>query len=259
MGTCASTSAAPAASHDHSSEKAHAPPTNQQILCPTEIIQPAPNEYPNAPAAECSLATSEASAPTEGGSVAPPISPLCISSATHWCCDQGVMWPKIVDFGSQCPKGHSLSVCCTLPLCHVCAGDADVCMTCKEGCLYGVCSSCLPALRETNTTIALSNDARVDVNELDSLLGVSPAFLKSFKSKWSHVTRGWTTGQVCHLLVKSLTCRSRGSICEDMQRAGSADVGLATLYLSHCWKNVFDDTVEAALEAAEESGVNQVP
>jgi hypothetical protein len=86
-------------------------------------------------------------------------------------------------------------------------------------------------------------------------LGVSPAFLKEFKAKWSGVTGGWSTAQVCHQLVKPLTSRSRRSVCEDLMSAsaGGAHVGLPTLVLSHCWGNLFQDTVDAALQAADDA------
>ena len=145
---------------------------------------------------------------------------------------------------NQCPKGHYLSSCSSLPCCHVCGGDASVCMTCTQGCIHGICQLCMNALKVPPTS------AVTDGVEPCSL-GVSPAFLKAFKAKWSHVTRGWTTGQVCHQLVKPLTCRSRASMCEDLMRMGGGEVGPATLVLSHCWENLFEDTVDAALEAVE--------
>ena len=149
------------------------------------------------------------------------------------------------DYSCHCSNGHSLSVCSSAPCCHVCGGDASVCMSCVEGCTYGICALCYSSLK-----------AAPDVAPADGaglcLLGVRPAFLKAFKAKWGHVTHGVSTGQVCKQLVKPLTCRSRGSICEDLMRAESCDVGQATLVLSHSWSNLFDDTVDAVLEVLEE-------
>jgi hypothetical protein len=87
---------------------------------------------------------------------------------------------------------------------------------------------------------------------------VSPAFLKEFQAKWGCVSCGWSTGQVCHLLVKALTSRSRGSVCEDLMRSGSAHVGQPTLVLSHSWGNLFKDTVDAALQAADDAADTKV-
>ncbi len=126
-----------------------------------------------------------------------------------------------------------------------------MCMSCSEGCSYGVCASCLATINSSNAQYA--PDVPADHLEL-SFSGVSPAFLKGFKTKWSHVTRGWSTGQVRSLLVKALTSRSRASVCEDLVREGSEQVGLATLVLSHCWGNLFEDTVDAALQAVEDAG-----
>jgi hypothetical protein len=170
---------------------------------------------------------------------------------THWRCDKGLMWPQNVNYCSNCPKGHSLSICSSLLYCHVCGGDASVCMSCAEGCTYGICAVCLSSLKETH-----------DVEPVDDtenhFLGVRSTFLRAFKTKWGHVTRGLSSRQVCHELVKSLTCRSKGSICEDLKRSGSVDVGQATLVLSHSWCNSFDDTLDAALEVVEEDGSGQL-
>ena len=81
-------------------------------------------------------------------------------------------------------------------------------------------------------------------------------FLEAFKRKWQHVIRGWTTEQVCQQLVKTLTSRSGCSMCDDVQAAGSGDVGEANLFLSHTWGDVFLDTVDAALGAAERAAAS---
>jgi hypothetical protein len=169
---------------------------------------------------------------------------------THWRCDNGLMWPQNVNYSRQCPKGHSLSVVCSLSCCHVCGGDASVCMSCAEGCTYGICALCMSSLN-------LASELDPANSSETCFLGVRSSFLKEFKTKWGHVTRGLTSGQVCKELVKPLTCLSRNSICEDLKRAGSVDVGQATLVLSHSWCNLFDDTLDAALEVVEEdsSGV----
>jgi hypothetical protein len=66
-------------------------------------------------------------------------------------------------------------------------------------------------------------------------------------------------GQVCNLLLKPLTSRSKCSLCEDSMAAGSGGVGRATVVLSHSWRSLFDDSVDAAIEAVEDgSSSNQV-
>jgi hypothetical protein len=120
-------------------------------------------------------------------------------------------------------------------------------MSCAQRCPYGVCSLCLAALSAAGAPS--THSARCQP------LGVSPAFLKEFKAKWGGVTGGWSTAQVCHQLVKPLTSRSRRSVCEDLMSAsvGGAHVGVPTLVLSHCWGNLFQDTVDAALQAADDA------
>jgi hypothetical protein len=65
--------------------------------------------------------------------------------------------------------------------------------------------------------------------------------------------------QVCHQLLKPLTSRSKRSLCEDLIAAGSTGVGRASVVLSHSWSSLFDDSVDAAIEAVEDGSVsNQV-
>lgn len=65
--------------------------------------------------------------------------------------------------------------------------------------------------------------------------------------------------QVCHQLLKPLTSRSKRSLCEDLIAAGSAGVGRASVVLSHSWSSLFDDSVDAAIEAVEDGSMsNQV-
>ena len=163
-------------------------------------------------------------------------------------CERGLVWPKAVDYSMHCPKRHTLMPCSSLPLCHVCGDDA--CsgggMTCHQGCRYSVCAACVTLLQQPRAPAA----ARPGGGSIP-MLGVSPLFLEAFKRKWQHVIRGWTTEQVCQQLVKTLTSRSGCSMCDDVQAAGSGDVGEANLFLSHTWGDVFLDTVDAALGAAQ--------
>jgi hypothetical protein len=195
-----------------------------------------------------SLRVSDASAapsPSSATAAAP-----VINFATEWLCERGLVWPKAVDYQLHCPKRHTLTACALLPLCHVCGGDAcsGSGMTCAAGCTYCVCAACLIALQQPRAPAA----ACAGGGGFPSL-GVAPAFLQAFNMKWRHVIRGWTTEQVCQQLIKALTSRSGSSMCEDLRAAGSGDVGEANMFLSHTWGDVFLDTVDAALGAAEQA------
>jgi hypothetical protein len=119
-------------------------------------------------------------------------------------------------------------------------------IACKQGCTYGVCSSCEDALKQTRA-VPVDGHASNDF----PTLGVSPAFLRAMKDRWGLTYKGWTTEQTCQQLLKPLTSRSRGSVCSDLQARGSSDVGRATIFLSHTWSNLFSDTVDAVLALVE--------
>ncbi len=253
MGTCASTPSAPSALPLSHPPAHHVPNSCTGLAVPSkgsepESFQPIQcgehfsnlKHTPDAPASDSTNAALDIVVQhCDQEQISSP------SFKTHGRCDAGLMLPLEVNYSCHCSNGHSLSVCSSVPCCHVCGGDASVCMSCVEGCTYGICALCFSSLK-----------AAPDVAPADGagpcLLGVRPAFLKAFKAKWGHVTRGLSTGQVCKQLVQPLTCRSRGSICEDLMRAESCDVGQATLVLSHSWSNLFDDTVDAILEVLEE-------
>ena len=195
----------------------------------------------------CFIATSAPLVPAPPPAPAAAAAPV-INFATEWVCERGLVWPKAVDYSMHCPKRHTLMPCSSLPLCHVCGDDA--CsgggMTCHQGCRYSVCAACVTLLQQPRAPAA----ARPGGGSIP-MLGVSALFLEAFKRKWQHVIRGWTTEQVCQQLVKTLTSRSGCSMCDDVQAAGSGDVGEANLFLSHTWGDVFLDTVDAALGAAQ--------
>jgi len=172
-----------------------------------------------------------------------------IDFATQWVCEQRRVWPKAVDYCRQCPKGHPLAA--PPPLsggCHVCGdvscGSAGI--SCSEGCAYGVCASCVATLEQPRALPAAAGGS----SDFPTL-GVSPAFLRAMKAQWGETYKGWTTEQTCQQLLKSLTCRSRGSVCSDLQAQGSSDVGQANLFLSHAWSSLFSDTVDAVLALVE--------
>jgi len=205
----------------------------------SSVGQPASS---TAPAPRASPAPPPAPAPAPGAPV--------LNFATEWMCERGLIWPKAVDYITQCPKGHTLKACSALPRCHVCseAGRGSG-ASCVQACIYGVCSACLAALRQPRTAVASFTGGGAFPS-----LGVSPEFLQAFKTTWGEVIRGWTTSQVCNQLIKTLTCRSRGSACDDLLAAGSTLVGEANMFLSHTWGNLFLDSVDACLGAVENSG-----
>jgi hypothetical protein len=87
------------------------------------------------------------------------------------------------------------------------------------------------------------------------LMGVNGLFLKAFRSRWGNVIgEQWTTSQVCNQLIKPLTCRSRGSLCDCLAASGSAGLGEANMFLSHVWAEKFLGTVDAVLQVIEERG-----
>ena len=189
--------------------------------------------------------------PPPASPAAPPPTPApAINFATQWVCERGLVWPKAVDYMTQCPKGHTLTACACLPRCHVCGDDAqdDGGMSCTQGCTSGVCATCLTTLKQRPAPAAGGGGG-----DFPSL-GVSAEFLQAFQTKWGQRIRGWSTEQVCQQLIKTLTCRSRGSVCDDLAAAGSAQVGEANIFLSHTWGNLFLDTVDAALGAVQAAG-----
>ncbi len=191
--------------------------------------------------------TATAATPENIAPAPPPPAPPSINFATEWVCERGKIWPKAVDYAIHCPKRHMLTSCRTLPLCHACGNDA-CCgggSSCTQGCLYAVCAACLIVLQQPRVIAA----AKGVCGGFPSL-GVSAGFLQAFRSKWQHVIQGWTTEQVCQQLVKALTSRSGGSMCDQLHASGSGDVGEANLFLSHTWGDVFLHTVDAALQAA---------
>lgn len=209
MGACASVPAASAPSAagrpppEQRLELQHAVPNSAERVAinskDTFVAKEPSYCTPDMPAAEISAAPAAASQDhsQQPNRPAPPNSEPAASAARYWRCDKGLLWPEKVDYCSECPKGHALSACSSMPFCHVCGASTSVCMSCAEGCRYGVCSVCLAAA----PLIAPSDSLEL------SCLGVSPAFLKEFKTKWADVTRGCTTGQVSlHVAFYEIKC-----------------------------------------------------
>lgn len=129
-----------------------------------------------------------------------------INFSTEWKCEQGVIWPKIVDYALQCCKGHHLS--CYQPppssttpvqskLCRLCSAqlllhpppDPHTTWHCLY-CDYMICTSCVDAVAP--------HSQRPPPPPPPSLLhrGVHLNVLRQFKRDWACTYSRWTTEQV---------------------------------------------------------------
>lgn len=147
----------------------------------------------------------------------PPLPPQSnrIDYKTEWECEQGIIWPKIVNYAVQCSKGHNLasssasvsftaSQTPTRPfLCRVCGQDPSMshsygghaCISppapaaCRY-CDYVVCQACVD--------IVATHAHQPPPPPPPFLLhrGVRLQVLKQFKKNWGQVYGRWTTEQV---------------------------------------------------------------
>ena len=203
----------------------------------------------------------------------PPLAPL-VNFATEWTCELGVTWPKIVNYASQCSKGHTLAPS-TLPvqpvLCRICGLDAfnspavstlalSPPLHCKH-CSYFVCQSCIGILTP-HAQHPPSHPLPSSIHR-----GVRLDVLRQFKSCWASVYLRWTTEQVlppsasqsilsfpvstscqvCQQIIKPLTARSRGSYCDELSISAPSLLGPSTCFVSHTWGYAFADVIDAVL------------
>jgi hypothetical protein len=89
--------------------------------------------------------------------------------------------------------------------------------------------------------------------------GIRLSGLKLFKQRWQRVYENMTTSHVSNFIVRPLTARRRGSLCDTMLQhpRTSGCVGKSNWFLSHTWQNKFSDTVNAVLfffESTAEAG-----
>jgi hypothetical protein len=206
-----------------------------------------------------------------------------VDYATQWVCDRGHVWRKIIDYITECPKGHLMSASLHKSFqCRVCGHCESICdsgvhgvdastskqaasiqevdapgevssctsMACED-CAYSVCLKCIDTLRKSHSAPPFSH------SDFPSL-GVSAAFLKSFKMIWKTVIGRQTTEQICQQVIKPLSSRSQGSICDDLQFNGSMQVGVANIFLSHTWSDPFEDTIDAILGVLEDGPVEML-
>jgi hypothetical protein len=70
-----------------------------------------------------------------------------------------------------------------------------------------------------------------------------------FKQRWRRVYENMTTSNVCNFIVRPLTARRRGSLCDAMLQhpRTSRCVAMANWFVSHTWQNKFSDTIDAVL------------
>ena len=158
-------------------------------------------------------------------------------------------WTVQVDASGPCAKLRSVNL--KLLTSHGSNSTRTVGgMQCGSGCSYGICNVCVVQLRES-TPLQEHSSSSSDF----PLMGVNGLFLKAFRSRWGKVIgEQWTTSQVCNQLIKPLTCRSRGSLCDCLAASGSAGLGEANMFLSHVWTEKFLGTVDAVLQVIEERG-----
>jgi hypothetical protein len=84
---------------------------------------------------------------------------------------------------------------------------------------------------------------------LKMMQGIRLSGLKLFKQRWRRVYENMTTSHVSNFIVRPLTARRRGSLCDAMLQhpRTSGCVAQANWFLSHTWQSKFSDTVDAVL------------
>jgi hypothetical protein len=138
----------------------------------------------------------------------PPANSSHINYSTEWKCDQGIIWPKIVNYALQCSKGHNLACLTSTPsqvrgLCRVCGlkptlyhlSNSQPIYDCRS-CDYMVCDTCVKAVAPHShqpppppPPSFLHRGVRLDV-------------LREFKQNWGRIYGRWTTEQVLtHFLL----------------------------------------------------------
>jgi hypothetical protein len=155
--------------------------------------------------------------------------PCAINFATEWLDEDGCICPKVVDYATQCPKGHPLvaladSGCSQAqpPLicrvCHTCAAteqDASEWIGCSVArcCAgYTVCGACVRQLQQApalaadgHAFVSLARAAaqlRAFVTRPDAVLqGVSVLFLSRIKCTLGAWLLGLTVEQVCQTVI----------------------------------------------------------
>ncbi len=146
------------------------------------------------------------------GDAPPPPPPHVkrIDYKSEWECEQGIIWPKNVNYACQCSKGHDLTSSSTsvsfsaaitpsrpLP-CRVCGQHPSLPqafmapappVTCRY-CDYVVCQACV------NAVTPHAHQPPPPPPPFLLHRGVRLEVIKQFKQNWGHVYGRWTTEQV---------------------------------------------------------------
>ena len=203
-----------------------------------------------------------------------------ISFATQWVDEEGILRAKRVQYRRSCPRSHVLvplapvDTGSTPPLCNVCqcicvADDAAASphLCCKQrGCSYHVCLACQQALEDAEMTVAPAalngDDFPLDVRACTHFLSISTVTtrmtrwqglelieLQELRTHWGAQFRRLTTEQAVQMLIRPLTARTRGSVCDELRtRASRAGrVKRANWFVSHVWSGSIADLVDAVL------------
>jgi hypothetical protein len=201
-----------------------------------------------------------------------------VNFATEWLDENGCVCPKVVDYASQCPKGHPLAplagagcgAAAQRVMCRVCHTSTErehasqwlACSADGSCAGYAVCDGCVSALQQAPAAAAGGHDfpslvcvpsrtqsCGMRVAFLTLLQGVAALYLLWLRSTLGECIGRLTVEQACQMIIKPRTSRSRGSLVSELlQHADTSQyVGEATWFVSHTWSNRLCDTLDAVL------------
>ena len=203
-----------------------------------------------------------------------------INFATEWLDEHDYVCPKIVDYATQCPKGHALvhliggggyateqRLMCRI--CHEFAEceHASQWLICSvKGCCAGycVCNYCISTVQQAPAIMAageaLSTLVKRTATSATSwvclhllLQGVSLEYLRWMQAEFGSSLDRLTTSQFEKMYLRPQTSRRRCSVTEELaaHAATAHYVGPATWFISHTWSNPFTNTLGAILHFFE--------
>ncbi len=203
-----------------------------------------------------------------------------VNVAFEWLDEFGCICPKVVDYASQCPKGHALvpftggggGASAQRLLCRVCHTHAEseqapqwlVCSA--TGCCagYAVCNCCVRDLQQTTPAdpagegfsfqVSCAAGAACCFGSCLLLQGVSLQYLRWLNTQFGPSLGRLTTSQFEKMYLRPQTSRRRSSVADELaaHAATAHHVSPATWFISHTWSNAFADTLEAILHFFEE-------
>lgn len=109
----------------------------------------------------------------------------------------------------------------------------------------GACQSADEEISKPSSAPSTKVSIRIPNNI--SKLGISLSLLEEFKTVHFRRIQWKTTAEVCEEVVKPLTSQSKESLCDKLSAERSFGVDVANVFVIHCWKNNFIDTVDAIL------------